>query len=444
MALYGLKDGRLTVRLHPGQTAAWKSKRRTIAVIAGSQSGKTVFAPLWLLREIQLCGPGDYALISPTYTLSEVKAIPELLALFKRTLQLGTYTASPIRRFTFGKAAARRFFGYEPECDTHILFGYAENPDSLESATYKAICCDEAGMRAFKKDSWSALQRRLAISQGRTLITTTPYGSGGWLRELYDRWKAGDPEIDVIRFNSLENPAFPRESYERARQTLPLHLFQRFHLGMFTVAAGLIYDCFRESEHKIAQQRIPDEWDRFLGLDFGAVNTNAVFVARDPHSGQYICYREYHAGGRTAAGHVQALLQGEPKIPYCVGGSKSESNYRGEYLAAGLPVHEPGISEVELGINRVYGGIKQNKLLFQSHLAGTLEEIGEYSRECDSNGNPTDAIADKATFHYLDSLRYIGSHLFRPVVEWVPDLTPRRQQMSIVARAPRGVFGRPF
>ncbi len=39
-------DDRLTLNLHEGQTRAWDSKARYVAVIAGTQSGKTSFWPL--------------------------------------------------------------------------------------------------------------------------------------------------------------------------------------------------------------------------------------------------------------------------------------------------------------------------------------------------------------------------------------------------------------
>ena len=38
-------------------------------------------------------------------------------------------------------------------------------------------------------------------------------------------------------------------------------------------------------------------------------------------------------------------MTGEPKIPYAVGGAKSEQNWREEFRAAGLPVLEPEVMD---------------------------------------------------------------------------------------------------
>src|SRR5215213_7285708 len=103
--------GRVATELHYGHTQAWESLRRFIAVIAGTQSGKTSFGPLWLQREIKLRGPGDYMVVTPTFPLLEVKALPEFRRLFEQTLKLGRYVGSPIRRFEFSSKGLEKMFG---------------------------------------------------------------------------------------------------------------------------------------------------------------------------------------------------------------------------------------------------------------------------------------------------------------------------------------------
>ena len=402
-----VQNGKLRLNLHRGQLRAWQSKRRFVCMLAGTQGGKTSFGPHWLYREIQRCGPGDYLVVTPTFPLLELKALPEFQRVFEDWLGLGKYTGSPVRKFTFSAEGALRTFGAEPEQSTHVYFGYAAEPESLESMTAKAAWLDEAGQKRFKLGSWEAVLRRLSLARGRVLITTTPY-SLGWLKQqLWDRWQAKDPDVDVIRFDSLENPVFPREEYEDARRRLPAWKFAMFYRAMFSRPAGLIYDVFDEVQHKVPRFAIPATWPRFLGLDFGGVNTAGLFYAQEPRTGRLFCYREYKAGHRTAEEHVKALLEGEPMRPRCVGGSKSEGQWRAEFRAEGLAVREPDVSEVEVGIDRVYGAHKLNKLFVFDDLAGYLDEKGSYSRELDANGEVTEEIEDKDTFHFMDAERYI-------------------------------------
>lgn len=407
------KSGKLRLNFHKGQMQAWRSRRRYVCVLAGTQGGKTSFGPHWLYREITQAGPGDYLVVTPTFPLLELKALPEFLRVFKTWLNLGQYVGSPVRKFTFSADGARRTFGFEPEQSTHVFFGYAADPESLESATAQAAWLDEAGQKRFKIGSWEAVLRRLSLARGRVLITTTPY-SLGWLKQqLWDKWKAGTPDIDVIRFDSIANPAFPRAEYDEARDRLPRWKFDMFYRAIFSRPAGLIYDAFDEARHKIPRFAIPDSWPRFLGLDFGGVNLAGLFYAQEPGTQRVYLYREYKAGRRTAQEHTSKLLEGEPMRPRCVGGSKSEGQWRAEFQAAGLSIQEPDVSEVEVGIDRVYGAHKQNHLYVFDDLLGYLDEKASYARELDANGEPTEAIEDKETFHFMDAERYILGWLFR-------------------------------
>ena len=326
-------SGEMGLNFHSGQLRAWDSQARVVLVLAGAQSGKTSFGPFWLAREIQRKGPGDYIVAAPTYKLLSLKLFPEFLRLFKVACRWGDFTGrgSFQNRFLFNAHGCRALFGRVPAEPTQVFFGHAQDPDSLESATGKAAWLDEAGQKKFKLASWEAIQRRLSIHQGRVLITTTPYDLGWLKQKLWDPWRAGDPSVEVIRFDSTENPAFPAAEFERARRELPKWKFDLYYRAIFTRPAGLIYDCFDEQAHKVRRFEIPYKWPRFLGLDFGGVHTAGVFYAEEPGTRRLFAYREYKAGERSAAEHIHHLLKGEPRTPICVGGSKSERQWRREF-----------------------------------------------------------------------------------------------------------------
>ena len=462
MDLIEFVDRKMRLNFHPGQHRAWESLKRFVCVLSGTQGGKTETGPSWLLREIKLRGPGDYMIVTPTYPLLELKALPAFKSLFETKLGLGVYQGHPLRKFTFNEAGKFFLFGpnADKEKDTIVYFGHADDPESLEAATAKAVWCDEAGQKKFRLGSFEAILRRLSIHMGRVLITTTPYDLGWIKQKLYDPWEQANhdhPEIDVIRFDSIENPAFPKEEFERARRDLPLWKFNMFYRAMFSQPAGLIYDCFDPKRHKVPRFTIPPNWHRMLGLDFGGINTSGIFLAEDPISKILYAYREYrpykHGGGgtRTARQHVEAILAGEPKIPYVVGGAGSEQQWREEFRAAGLPVLEPEVmdssatarntSSVEVGISRVYAAISAGELKFFDDLEGITDELESYSRKLDERGEPTDEIEDKSSFHGLDALRYVVAHNRRPMnARWEIGLPPQGQG-SIMATAPPGVFG---
>jgi hypothetical protein len=416
-----VRDGQPRVSyesFHEGQRKAFWSTARVTLVLAGTQGGKTAVGPPWLLRQIKERGPGDYIVAAPTFALMEKKVLPELLRLFRDTMKLGDFKTSPVRKFVFSEAAMVRLFGPGPHIPVQIFFGYGEDPDSLESMTAKAAWLDEPGQKKFKRESFDAIMRRLSIEQGPVLLTTTPYLLG-WLSEMVD--KAAELGVNVINFPSIANPRFSLAEWERAKAALPPWKFNMFYRGIFERPAGMIYDCWSDDENIIPHMAIPDHWPRFLGLDFGGVNTAALFVAKElteagQWSGRFIGYRDYHAGGKTAEGHTRDLLRGEPMVPTAVGGSKSEGQWRAEFAASGLGVYPPVVTEVEVGIDRVYGLIKPNeqglrRFVILDSLKAFRDEVMGYTRPLDENGEPMEGIEDKEQFHRMDSARYILSFL---------------------------------
>lgn len=401
-SLWQADNGQLVITPHPGQAKAWRSEKRFIFVVSGSQGGKTSFLPLWLWREIQRKGPGDYLAVTASFPLLKLKMLPEFLAYFQHTLHLGEW------------AAADKVFTFHDK-KTRVIFGSATNPESLESATAKGAVLDECGQDQFRLEAWEAIQRRLALHQGRVLGATTPYNLG-WLKQLvYDKWRAGDPDFEVIQFASTTNPVFPREEFERAQRTLPTWKFNMFYRGQFDRPAGLIYadfiDEYREKGgHKVKPFLIPPKWPRHVGIDFGAVNTALIWLAHDPDANVYYLYRESLEGGKTTKEHVAAAKAAAAGLNMRTwhGGAKSEVQQRLDWQAEGIYVQEPPVSDVESGIDKVIELFKTFTLYVFDDCLGTLDELGTYSRETDDMGQPTEKIKDKETFHRLDGLRYVA------------------------------------
>ena len=410
----------LSLNFHAGQLKAWDSVRRFVFVLAGTQGGKSEFGVWWLLNEIKRRGDGEYLVVSPSFPLQQKKVLPVYTDVLKTRLNIGDY-----------KYSDRVFELTRKGFNSKIYFGSADNPDSLESCTAKAAHLDEVGQKSFKLSSWEAVLRRLSIHQGRVLGTTTIYNLGWMKSEIYDRWKSGDKEIDVIQFPSIMNPAFPKAEYERAKRTLPLWKFRMFYEGQYDRPAGMIYDCFDSEMCVINQIPLDPSWPRYCGFDFGGVNTCILWYAEHKVNEEvtnYYLYREYLEGGRTAsehADHIKKVSEGENILINC-GGAGSEDQWRREFELANIPIRKPKISEVEVGINRVYGQHKQNRIFVFNTCKGYLEQKNTYSRKLDDQGKPTEEIDDKNSFHYMDAERYIISELV--------DNEPSQSPIMIIGR----------
>src|SRR5690606_1835491 len=89
----GQRQRGVDLRFHDGQARAWRSVRRIVAIISGSQGGKTSFGPWWLAREVETCGPGDYLAVTATFDLFKLKMLPSIREVFEDILGIARYWA---------------------------------------------------------------------------------------------------------------------------------------------------------------------------------------------------------------------------------------------------------------------------------------------------------------------------------------------------------------
>jgi hypothetical protein len=239
---------------------------------------------------------------------------------------------------------------------------------------------------------------------GRILGTTTLYNRGWVKSQVYDQWVGGNKDFEVVQFPSFINPSFPKEEYDRIVRVLPAWKVNMFYRGEFDVPAGLIYDSFNEELCSIKPFRIPDHWPRFGMMDFGGVNTAAINCALDEKNKIYYLIDEYWIGGRTAQRHTDELLKWGCRTWW--GGAPSEDQWRLEFRQAGLNIQQPAIADVEVGINRVYGAHAEDRIFVFDTLVHYLDQKGTYRRELDSEGQPTEKIANKSEYHIMDAERY--------------------------------------
>ena len=431
-----IRDGKPGLRFHPhaGQFKALQTIVHFLLVLCGFQSGKTVFGPIWLEREIQRTfrdgEENDYLACSADYDVLRLKMLPALLFHFVEC------------RGWLYRASDRIIEGPRGE---RIILRSAGAPRGLESVTAKAAWCDEWGMDSVDISVWDALQRRLAVYEGRVLITTTPYNLGWLYTEVYKRAIGGDPNYGLVNFRSIDNPVFPRAEWDRLWALWPKWKSEMMLEGKMVRPAGLIYsdydDSYAELEpvydesgrlmrfedhgggHLVKPFSIPAHWLRRVGVDFGASLHNAQeWWAEEPGTGNYYWYRDVSQIDRTGPEQARDAKDYAEPVAVAYGGAPSEDDARLEWAKAGFPVSKPLIHDVEPGIDAMTGLFRTRRLFVFDTVTGVRSDLGTYSRELDDAGEPTMKIKDKEKWHRMDAGRAVASGVPqdrppRPVIE---------------------------
>lgn len=411
--------GVLRIYLHEGQRPAWESQARFVFMIAGKQSGKTVFGPLWLFKVIQALGAGDYLAISATFDLFKLKLLPVMKQFFVHDLGIARYWAGDrvleLCDPQTGEFGAK--FGHEHELMWgRIILRSADSEEGMQSTSAQAAWMDEPGL--YDSGVWKNVRGRLSLAAGPALGTTTPYDLAWLKQQVYDPWVKGDPEIDVIQFSSRLSPFFPDEEYESLRRTMQAHQFKMDYDAEFGRPPASIYENFiddlRENGgHKVKRFVIPREWVRMVAIDPGVVNPGKIWAAYDPDEDVYYIYRGEKGGKRrTSKEHakydVQRARENGERVIWWAVGAKSEKYWREDYRDAGAEgVREPPVRDVEEGIDRGVTLITQHRVFVFEDEYEFIDEVLRYSRVI-KNGEVTKEIKDKATFHLMDAYRYFA------------------------------------
>lgn len=436
----GVKNKHLVLNPHTGQLKVINSTARTILMLAGTQGGKTSLGPVWLYLEMlkHNKGIGDYMVVTVTYPLLTLKALPEIEKFFKIGLGVGRYKTAE-RKFIITNEEVKKFL---PEIynatpiaqkndDLRIIFGHATNPESLESATAKAAWLDEAGQDGFKYDSYEAIKRRLTLYQGRILITSTPYNHGWLKKKIHDVGINDNSDdksrIDVVSFPSWQNPIFPKQEAIDAKKRMPRWKYLMFYEAKFTRPKTAIYGNFDDENTITKLEENPEKINDFdfddivyVGLDFGGVNTAAVFYLRCLKNNCFVLYDVYKNTEQNV--FIQKNLAeikkriNKKSFNYVIyGGSGSEDEWRTQYKLNGLRVKKPKIQDFETGIDAVYDLHEQDKIIILQNAENTqrideyLEEKQTYKRIEDEFGNATKIIYNKTKYHLMDAERYVIS-----------------------------------
>jgi len=244
------------------QLDAHMAAEDTVLLAGGWGSGKT----WWLLAEAlrsAAMNPGRAGVIvSPTYPLQ------------RRTIYRAVVDMFPgATRWPAGRANARQCLGplvkdwsaqdriLRMWNDSEIVFASAEDPGSLEGATYAWACLDEP--RLIRHDAWRILNSRVRDPSSvklRRAIAGVP--SMGWMYEEFGRPLPGRR---TVRASTADNPHLPAGYAEHLN--LSDRLARAYLHGEFVVLQGVVYWSY--SEQSLVDVEPDPSRPTYGFLDFG-------------------------------------------------------------------------------------------------------------------------------------------------------------------------------
>lgn len=376
------------ISLLPYQAKIFFSSKKILGFIAGTGTGKTFFAPIWLWYQMLKHPNEEWILSAPTIPMMKRTVIKYFLDFFNQHNVVYEYHKGD-------------FIFTLPHATIHCIS--AQDPDRMQGVHAKGIVGDECGM--YDRLWYDTAIQRISFKKGQILLTSTPYGFN-WLKyDVYDKWLAGDTDIEFVNPTSIENPFYPREEYEKAKQRLPEWKFKMLYEGKFIRPEGLIYPDYK----KVKRFDVPEHWEYVLGLDFGWNDPTALSVCRIDDEGNEYLTEEYKKSKMTITELVELLKKFPP-------GTQIEADPSDKQIIYTLK-EDYGFN-INSANNNVFGGImavqeklKSGKMVVFDDLIYTIDELERYTWDIQKG---TDDLTDKPkktgqNIHLLDAIRYLST-----------------------------------
>jgi len=382
------------------QQRALDSTARFTVLLGGTGGGKTWFSPIWIAQHVAAdvaAGVGAdarYLVLGPTADMVRDILVPFFVECYKGTALAGELAI---------QAAI-----YSLPSGGKIYFRSADQPLRIEGHQFRAACVDEPSQ--MKALIWPVIQARTAMHRAPILFTGYPTNMGWYFHDVFQAWKRGDTDFNVIQFKSTDNPLYPKDEFEKARQRLPEWLFKMRYLGEFTKPAGLVYPDFNESCF-VDPFEIPNDWPTYAVLDPGVFFFGLFAAWQD---GVYYAYADYYTETvRPAQEHAQELL------------ARKRGNLQGwiydpARVTDVVDLEPFGISPLYRANNAVLPGISALTMLIKSgrfkvmrgRCANLVDQMEKYSFPTDAmSGDVRAENPIKKDDHGPDCARYLAATL---------------------------------
>lgn len=162
-----------------------------------------------------------------------------------------------------------------------LLFGHkiilegaydSRSESKIRGLTLQGAYCDE--LTQFPEDFFSMLLSRLRLSEAKLIATTNPDSPAHWLKVNYIDRKDELSFLDV-KFLLDDNTTLPADYIKNIKAEYTGVFYERFILGNWVLAEGLIYPMYKEA----LQEPPQGQAERYvLSIDYGTLNAFAAML----------------------------------------------------------------------------------------------------------------------------------------------------------------------
>lgn len=379
----------------------WKSERykKCDAIICDGavRSGKTLCMSLsfaaWATANFN---GGNFAICGKTITsVKRNLAVPLLSALRGLGFSCEEKVSGGYADISAGGRTNRfYFFGGRDESSAALIQGI----------TLCGALLDEVALmpRSFVEQAVA----RCSVENSKLWFSCNPSYPYHW---FYREWilKSREKNVLYLHFTMDDNPSLSDEVRERYRRLYSGVFYERFILGKWVAAEGLVYPMFSEKKH--VAKLLPESFERYaVSCDYGTVNPSSFGLWGKCGEVWYRIDEYYYSSkregmSRTDEEHYEGLrkLIGGRRVEGVIVDPSAASFIECIRRHGEFPVY-PAKNDVVSGIRRCSDALRDGRLMFGENCADTLREFSLYRWDESRGGD----VPIKENDHAMDDMRY--------------------------------------
>jgi len=276
----------------------------------------------------------------------------------------------------------------------------------IRGLTLQGAYVDEA--TKVPRDFWAMLLSRLRKAKAKLFATTNPDAPSHWLKKEYIDRK-GKLNMLVMKFLMDDNTTLPSEYVQSIKNEYTGIFYDRFILGLWVLAEGLIYSRYREAIEKPPEGKAEQYG---LSIDYGTMNAFSAGLW-GKYGDTWYRIKEYYYSGRDT-GEQKTDDEYADDLDKFVKGYANEFNKirtiidpsAASFIALlkrkGIYRVHPADNDVKNGIIEVGRAMHQNKIKVSPDCKNTIREFEGYVWDEKAGEDKPVKVND----HAMDDIRY--------------------------------------
>lgn len=280
--------------------------------------------------------------------------------------------------------------------------------DLIQGITLAGVLFDEVAL--MPESFVNQATGRCSVTGSKFWFNCNPDGPYHWFKTNWIN-RAAEKGLLYLHFTMDDNLSLSEHIKKRYASLYSGVFFQRYILGLWVVAEGIIYDMFSEEKHVTDSVEGSQAAKYYVSCDYGTQNATVFLMWQSGSDGKWFCIDEYYYSGRDESTQKTDNEYADDLQEF-IGNRAVEAVIIDPSAASFIALLRKRKIKIIKARNDVLDGIRfvgtqlnLGRIAFLSKCVNTIKEFGSYiwdSKACERGEDKPVKQHD----HAMDAVRY--------------------------------------